>query len=84
MRGLSTLIVSAVLGGGLLFGAAPASALDIHDFLFSWTGTVPEVHVTFDLHVPRLLGIEVVRARAPDRFPGGERVHQQGLQLRRG
>jgi hypothetical protein len=49
MRGLSTLVASAVLGGGLLFGAAPASALDIKDFDFDAIGLRPEIHVVFDL-----------------------------------
>jgi hypothetical protein len=49
MRGLSTLVASAVLGGVLLFGAAPASALDIKAFNFDPIGLRPEIHVTFDL-----------------------------------
>lgn len=49
MRGLSTLIASAVLGGGPLFGVAPASALDIKDFDFDPMGKRPEIHVIFDL-----------------------------------
>src|ERR1043165_8185437 len=49
MRGLSTLVASAVLGGGLMLGAAPASALDIKDFHFDAIGKAPEIHVIFDL-----------------------------------
>src|SRR5262245_11149275 len=49
MRGLSTLVASAVLGGGLLFGAAPASAIDIKDFDFVPMGKRPVINVIFDL-----------------------------------
>jgi hypothetical protein len=52
MRGLSTLVASAVLAGGLLLGAAPASALDIegYDIWQSIYGgdEMPEIHVKFD------------------------------------
>lgn len=51
MRGLSIAMASAVLGGGLLFGAAPASALEIEGYdLWQgiYGGEVPEIHVEFD------------------------------------
>ena len=49
MRNFSTLILSAVLGCGVLLGAAPAHALDIKAFDFSPIGKRPEIHVIFDL-----------------------------------
>ena len=51
MRGLSTLVLSAVLGGGLVIGAAPASALKIENLSVSQDHgdpDQPEIHVKFD------------------------------------
>lgn len=52
MRGLSTLVAWAVLGGSLLLGAAPASALDYEDYWVKQKGLEqkhPQVRVSFDL-----------------------------------
>jgi len=49
MRKISTLVLSAALGCGLLLGAAPARALDIKAFDFDTIGKRPEIHVIFDL-----------------------------------
>jgi len=52
MRKLSTLALSAALGCGLLFGAAPAHALTIETFdvdAMSGETITPQINVTFDL-----------------------------------
>ena len=52
MRGHSTLVASAVLAVGLLFGAAPANALDYEDYWVKQKGLEqkhPQVRVAFDL-----------------------------------